>query len=439
MVEIKITLDTISPTKKKFKVEISPDLVSSEIRKAYNDLGKTAKLKGFRPGKIPINVLKRFFSEQIQTEVTSKLIKESFTKALEEHHLTFLSVPVFDKGDKGPLEEGKKFDYTAEFEVKPEIEVKDYEGIELKREKDVVSDELVWKRIEELRDHNAPLKTIDDREAKEGDIVTIDYESFLEEKKPKHIREKDVSFPLGSGKLMDEFEKNLLGMKLNEEKEFEIKYPETHSDKLLAGKYVRFKIKLNGIKEKVLPELDDEFAKDLGDYESFKELWKKVKEDCLREEEKNIRDRLVEDLMDKIIEKNPFEVPESLVKNQLQYLILEYSQNPRINPEEKISLADLTKRAIKLVRADLILEKVAEKEWILAEDKDVEQELERISEETQQSLDRIRAVYMEPNRLENLKAQLLREKTINFLLSKVNIIEKEESREPDSYSNRTGQ
>lgn len=435
--EMKITLDTISPTKKKFKVEIPPDLVSSEIRKAYNDLGKTAKLKGFRPGKIPINVLKRFFSEKIQTEVTSKLINESFTKALEEHHLAFLSVPVFV--DKGPLEEGKKFDYTAEFEVKPEIEVKDYEDIELKREKAVVSDELVWKRIEGLRDHNAPLKTIDDREAKEGDIVTIDYESFLEEKKAQHIREKDVSFPLGSGKLMDEFEKNLLGMKLNEEKGFEIKYPETHSNKLLAGNYVRFKIKLNEIKEKVLPELDDEFAKDLGDYESLKELWEKVKEDCIREEEENIRDRLVEDLMDKIIEKNPFEVPESLVKNQLQYLILEYSKNPRINPEEKISLDDLTKRAIKLVRTDLILEKVAEKEWILAEDKDVEQELERISEETQQSLDKIRAVYMEPNRLENLKAQLLREKTIKFLLSKVNIIEKEESREPDSYSNRTGQ
>lgn len=419
--EIKVELDAISPIKKKIKVEIPPDLVNSEIWKAYNNLGKTAKLKGFRPGKIPINVLKRFFSEQIQEEVSSKLINESFTKTLEEHHLTSLSVSVIDKGK---LEEGKKFDYTAEFEVKPEIEVEDYESMELEREKAIVSDELVWKRIEGLRNHHAPLRTIEDREAREGDIVTIDYESFLEGKKVRYNRERDVSFHLGSGKLVEEFEKNLLGMKLNEEKEFEIKYPEAYSNKGLAGKGVRFRVKLKEIKERVLPELDDEFAKDLGNYENFKELWENVKEDCLRIAEERIKGRLVEDLMDKMIEKYPFEVPESLLKNQLRHLFLEYSQNPRINPEEEISLDELTKRAIKLVRTDLILEKVAEKESILVEDKDVEEKLERISKETQRSLDRIKAVYMEPDRLENLKVQMLREKVINFLLSKVTIREK---------------
>lgn len=420
--EIKVELDAISPIKKKIKVEIPPDLVNSEIQKAYNNLGKTAKLKGFRPGKIPINVLKRFFSEQIQEEVSSKLINESFTKTLEEHHLTSLSVSVIDKGK---LEEGKKFDYTAEFEVKPEIEVEDYESMELEREKAIVSDELVWKRIEGLRNHHAPLRTIEDREAREGDIVTIDYESFLEEKKVRYNRERDVSFHLGSGKLVEEFEKNLLGMKLNEEKGFEIKYPEAYSNKGLAGKWVRFKVKIKEIKEKVLPELDDEFAKDLGNYENFKELWEKVKEDCLRIAEEKIKGRLVEDIMDKMIEKYPFEVPEILLKNQLRHLFLEYSQNPRINLEEEISLLDeLTKKAIKLVRTDLILEKVAEKESILVEDKDVEEKLEEISQGNQQSLARIKALYMDPHRLENLKAQILREKVINFLLSKVTIREK---------------
>jgi len=395
-VEIKVDIDTISPVKKKIKVEISPELVNAEIQRVCNDLRKTARLKGFRPGKIPINVLKRFFCEQIQREVSSKLINDSFTKALEDHHLTSLSTPVFDTGQ---LEEGKKFDYTAEFEVKPEIEIGDYKDIELVKEKPVVSDEIVWEKIEALRDQHAPLRTIEDREAKEGDIVTIDYESFVGGKKTRYKQERNVSLSLGSGKLLEEFEKKLLGMRLDEEKEFEIRYPEDHSNKAVAGKWVRFRVRLKEIKEKVLPELDDEFAKDLGNYESFKELWEKVKEDCLKEEEERIRHRLVEDLMDKIIEKNPFEVPESLVKNQLQYLILEYSQNPRTKSAEEISLDELTDRAIKLVKTDLILEKIAEKESIRVEDKDVEEKLGEISRETQQILYRVTAIYNEPNRL----------------------------------------
>jgi trigger factor len=422
---MRVNVESLSNTEKKVEVFIPREDVAAKIEEVFNEIRRNAKIKGFRPGKAPREIIEATYGSYIFEEVSSKLVSESFKKVLEEASIIPISRPQITT-DK--IERDKEFHYTAIFEVIPEFEVKDYIGIELKRQKHVVKDQDVERVINQIREQSAQAKPIEgDREVRSGDYLIIDYAGFLEGKPIRDLQAKDVHVVVGEGKLIAEFENNLIGMRKGEEREFELTYPDEFQMRDIAGKAVRFRVNVKEILERILPEIDDEFAKDLGE-ESLEGLKKKIKEDLEKRLERESEDKLRGDIIKSLIEKNPFDVPSSLIENEVARMRREFKYNlqrhgievPELNheAEEKIR-----QRAIDNVKASIILGAIARKEGIKAEDEEIEDKLTEISRSVRVPLEKIREVYEKNNMIEELEARLIEDKVLRFLIEKSNIEE----------------
>src|SRR3990172_8529155 len=273
---MKVNVESLSNTEMKVEVFIPKEEVTGKIEEVFKELERDAKIKGFRPGKAPRRVIEAAYGSYIFEEVSSRLVSQSFEKALEEVSIIPISRPRITK-DK--IERDKEFHYTAVFEVIPEFEVKDYTGIELKKEKREVKEEDLALVLNQLRERGAQAKPIgEDREVRTGDYLIIDYVGVVDGKPIKDLKAKDAQVIVGDKRLMAEFEDNLIGIKKGEEKEFEITYPEDFQMKDVAGKKVKFTVTVKEILERILPELDDEFSKDLGE-ENLEGLKKRIRGD----------------------------------------------------------------------------------------------------------------------------------------------------------------
>jgi trigger factor len=424
---MKASVEEISPIKKKVSVEIPEDQVVKEVESAYKDLGKKAKIKGFRPGKVPRNILERYFKDYVKTEVIQKLIEESYPKALSETHLEPVSPPVVDPGE---FEGGKPFQYSAVIEVKPDIQLGGYTGLKIEGKKEEVKDEEVEERLKALQNLHANLKTISEaRPIQAGDYVILDYEASMGGKPLEGGKATDFTVEVGSGQFIPTLEEKLIGLKPEEEREIEVSFPEDYGYQKWAGKTLSFQVKIKEIKEKILPPLDDEFAKDLGDYSSFEELKAKLKGEIQKEKELALEQQLKDRVVDQLLEANPFEVPESLVEEQTKALVSDTKlrlaaqgvdlKNLGIS-EEKLQ-ADYRAVAQRQVKTFLILERIAGQEGILATDEEAEARLQEMAERMRQKLDVVKRYYEKNGLLPEVKAGIIRDKTLNFLLEKANI------------------
>jgi len=424
---MKVTVEDISPLKKKMNVEVPEDWVGKEMNAIYQDLGKKAKIKGFRPGKVPRNILERYFKDYVKTEVLQKLIQDAYPQALQEVSLHPVSPPAIDPGE---VEKEKPFQFSAVFEIKPEIQLGNYLGVPIEGKKEEVTDEDVETRLKGLQNLHAQLKTIEvTRPIQNGDFAIIDYEARMEGKPVEGGKSVDATVEVGSGRFIPTLEEKLVGLKPEEEKEIEVTFPEDYGYQKWAGKALTFNVKIKEVKEKILPPLDDEFAKDVGDFSSIEELKKKLREDIRKEKdllsERESKDRMI----DRLLEANPFDVPESLVEDQAKSLVSETkmrlaSQGMEIKnigvTEEKL-LADYQETARKQVRTFLILEKIAEREGIEVTDEEVEKRLQEISEKFRQKLDTVKRYYEKNGLIPEVKAGILTDKTLSFLLQKADI------------------
>jgi trigger factor len=422
-----INVEELSSIKKKVSVEIPGDQVTKEVDSFYRELGKKAKIKGFRPGKVPRNILERHFKDYVKAEVIQKLIQETYPAALSETNLHPVSNPMIDPGD---LESGKSFQYSATVEVKPGIQLEDYLGLKIEGKKEEVKDEEVEDRLKGLQNLHANLKTIQEaRPIQNGDFVIVDYEARMDGKPLEEGRATDFTVEVGSGRFIPAFEERLIGLRLEEEREIEVSFPEDYGYKKWAGKTISFHVKIKEIKEKILPVLDDEFAKDLGDYSSLEELRSKLRQDIEREKKLLLDQQLKDQLVDQLLQRNTFEVPESLVEEQTKALVSDTklrlaAQGIKIDAlgvsEEKLK-EDYRETALKQVRTFLILEKIAGQEGISVIDEEVENRLKEISERTHQKLDVVKRYYEKNELIPEVKAGIMNEKTLNFLLEKANI------------------
>jgi trigger factor len=424
---MKASVEEISSIKKKVSVEIPEDQVAKEVDSTYKDLGQKAKIKGFRPGKVPRNILERYFKDYVKTEVIQKLIEETYPKALSETHLEPVSPPMVEPGE---FEGGKPFQYSAVIEVKPDIQLKGYTGMKIEGKKEEVKDEEVEERLKALQNLHANLKTISEaRPIQAGDYVIVDYEASLGGKPLEGGKAIDFTVDVGSGQFIATFEEKLIGLKPDEEREIEVSFPEDYGYKKWAGKTISFQVKIKEIKEKILPSLDDEFAKDLGDYSSFEELRGKLKGEIEKEKELALERQLKDRVVDQLIEANPFEVPESLVEEQAKTLVSDTKlrlaaqgvdlKNLGIS-EEKLQ-GDYRAVAQRQVKTFLILEKIAGQEGILATDEEAEARLQEMAERMRQKLDVVKRYYEKNGLLPEVKAGIIRDKTLNFLLEKADI------------------
>jgi trigger factor len=424
---MKMNVEDISLIKKKLSIEIPEDQVTKEVDSFYREVGKKAKIKGFRPGKVPRNILERYFKDYVKAEVIQKLVKDTYPTALSETNLQPVSPPAIDTGE---LENGKSFQYSATIEIKPEIKIEGYLGLNIEGKRENAKDEEVEERLKALQNLHAHLKTVSEaRPIQNGDYVIFDYEAKMGNKPLEDGKAVDFTLEVGSGRFIPSLEEKLIGLKPEEEKEVDISFPEDYGYTKWAGKTISFHVKIKEIKEKILPSLDDEFAKDLGGYSSLEELKTKLKEEIENEKELALKRELKDQLVDQLVQANDFEVPESLVEEQTKVLVSDAklrlaSQGLAIKnldvSEEKLK-EDYREIAQKQVRTFLILEKIAAQEGITVTDEETDNRMREVSEKTHQKFDVVKRYYEKNGLIPEVKAGILTEKTLNFLLEKANI------------------
>ncbi len=427
---MKTDLENLSPVKKKIKIEIEAGEVTKKIDEAYKDLKKGVKLPGFRPGKAPRTLLERQFGDQVMEDVARKLINETFLKAVEETNVSPLNMPVFENGI---LKAGQNFSYSAVMEVRPEFDIKDYIGLEVEKEICSVSDEDVDKQLEEIRKSRGTLTSItEDRGIEDGDYAVIEFRGFEDDKPLEGAEGSNFLLQVGSNHFHQDFEKALIGLKKGADSEIKVDFEENYSQPKLAGKSVRFEVKVEDVKEMILPDLDDALAKDLGaDFESLDELKKKIEENLQTQEEKRIDRELKGRLMDKISESVDFELPESLVESELdngverikQSLLRSGSNLEKAGLDEGRLREDLAPTSKKRVKEMLILDEIAKRDDLTIDEAELSEGFREMSAGLGQQPEIIRKYYEANNLLESFRVQLLEEKTLNYLVENANIID----------------
>ena len=424
-----VKIEQLGPVKKKINVVIPPEKVAEEIDSIYQKLRKTVKIKGFRPGKVPEKIIKSYYKEQVEGEVISKLIEVSYPEALKRVQVVPSSQPVVENGI---LEEGKEFFYSASFEVKPEIALKDYDNLKVEKEKLTVTKKDVEDRLTMLRESHASLKEVEeDRPIKVGDFILMDCEGTLQGKPFEGGEARDHLLEVGPDNYLPGLSNKLIGLRKDSSEEAILKIPEDYHRKDLAGKEIDLKIRIKGLKEKILPKLDDNFARDVGEYQGLEDLKKKLEENLEKEERQRIESLVRNKIIDQLIEKNPFEIPSSMTERQIEFMMADtqrilLSQGSSL---EKLGLPlDTMKEsyrsdAERQVKCSLLVEAIAKEKGITISDEEVEEKLKDIAQSNNQDVEKVRTFYKREGLWEGLKIKLLENKTLDFLLEKTIIIE----------------
>jgi trigger factor len=421
---MKVEIEQLGPIRKKMSVALPPELVDREVEKAYLKLQQEIRLKGFRPGKAPRALLQRYFKAQVEEDVISALVQDSYPRALDENKMLPVSQPVIEKG---VLEKGKEFSYTASFEIKPVLDVQGYQGLQLEKEKLSITEQDIEQQLKNLQDNHATLKAVEGREARAGDCVVIDYEGSIEGKPFAGSSLKDHLLEIAPESFLPGFSEQLTGLEAGQEKAFALAMPAGYARDDLAGKTIDFKVQLREIKEKILPALDDEFARDLGAYADLADLKEKIRASLTAQRQQQIETGLREKIAGTLIEKNPVEVPPAMIEQQIRNMIVSmqqrlYSQGVNFEnfPYSIEKLSEIYREpAEKQVRTSLLLEAIAGKENITVSEENLENRYGEIA----QSLNQEPAAVRKSIEPELIKAQLLEEKAIDFIIAHATVTE----------------
>jgi len=310
-----IKIEEINPVKKKISVEIPWEEVKRELDAAYRTVGKKARVKGFRPGKTPRHILETYFREDAEGEAVSNLVQRSFEEAVQANSLQPVARPEIDQSGIQPE---KSFTYSATLEVEPVVEPRGYIGMELRREDASVTDRDVEERLEELRHMYSSLEDVEgDRPVQNGDFLLIDFEGKLGSEPRKELTETGFRIEVGSKRLVPGFEDALVGMRKGESKEFTVRFPEDYHIRDFASQDITFHATVRDVRVKVLPALDDQFIKNFERYESLEALRADLRKSLEEEKSVRARDALRKAVNDRLLEANPFEVPEAFIERQI--------------------------------------------------------------------------------------------------------------------------
>jgi trigger factor len=418
---MKIDVDIVSPTERKIRVELPGDAVDKEFVRVYETLGQRAKIKGFRPGKVPRSVLEGFYGEEVKGQVLSRLVEQSLGEVFKDRGLKVISEP---EVEADALEEGRAFAFSATVEVKPEVEVKNYLGLELKKAKLSVDEEQVEHALRRLQDAHAQLVPVEDRDTVErGDIVTLDFSGSIDGKPIAAGKSENYSLEVGRGSVLPEFEEALIGLKKNGEHIISVPYPAEYFNAELAGKVALFSVTVREIKKKVLPSLDDEFAKDRGDSGTLEELKQKIRVQLKAELGEFQKEELKQQLVDRLVEAHSFDVPHSMIERQVRYLMERHqrAQHSTAVPDAS-SLEqlrnELQPHAERQVKVTLLLEKIADIEKIEVLDTELQKRIEDAARAAADHAPAIRKYYGLSDARESLRSQMMMDRTIDLLLAR---------------------
>jgi trigger factor len=414
----------VNETRKTVRVEIPTDIVSGEIDRVARDYARKARIPGFRPGKAPARVVKQRFKEQILHDVLHDLVPRAVDDALRERGVEAVDTP--DVRDVN-IEEGQPLTFTASFDTLPSFEPGDLATIMLRRPRVAIDDDAVSGALQRLRDRAARFEPVEGRGIDHGDTATVD----LVRRDPdgRTNPHENVSIELGAKANPPGFDEQLLGLEPGATKEFTIHYPQDHPIGELAGTDISYTVTVKAIKRRVLPELDDEFAKDLGEFDSLDSLRGRVRED-LEHDAQHEADRAVRaEMMKALAARLPFEVPESLVQREIDRRVEEFAHrlmDERIDPRQagidwaafRDSQRDVAREAI---AAALVLDEITRREQLTVADEEIEREVTRYAERSGRTPAAVRAALEKEGGLSRVAAGLRREKSIDFVLSRATI------------------
>lgn len=429
---MKVTVEDQSSVKKILHIEVPLEDVTRELDSAYAQLKKTAKIKGFRPGKAPRSVLTRFYGKDVNADVSGKLIQSAFMEAIKETELNIVGSP---KVDPPALKAQSPYAFDAEVEVNPEIADIEFKGLALNKTKYAISEEEVDTQLKMLRKNMAKREKIDeDRPLQLDDVAVIDYEGF-KDGKPFEPTKKTENFiiQVGAGQIVKDLDDGIVGMRVDEEREMDVTFPDDYFKQELVGQTVRFKVKLNEIREEMLPELDDDFAKSIGEkFDSLDTLKDEIRKNLASGYEKRTEQELNEQIFQKLLEQTEFEVPDTLVDGELEHILRDaersFEQNNRSFEDLGISRASLSEKyrptAEKQVRRHLILSKIIEQEKLELSDAELDQAFEEMSETYQQPVEHIKGYYNQNKEgLQLFKHTMLEKKALKLIIDNGQITE----------------
>src|SRR5213080_1444292 len=398
----RVTLEDLTPVRKRLQVEISATDVQAELERAFTVVGRQARLRGFRPGRVPRPVLERTFGEQVRREVLGRLVEESFRQAIETHRLEPVSTPDIDAD---PLTPGQSLRYSATVDVRPVIEVGNLEGLEVRRPSTTVTDEAVEAALGRLRESAAQLRPIVDRAVVEaGDIVSVDLTSRLEGAESVH--REGVLVEAGAGTFPLALERQLVGQHSGAELTLQVPYPRDYPNAGLAGKTPEFEVAIRELRSKELPALDDDFARDHGRCQSLAELRTRVRSDLEREAEARATDTMHEAVLDQLFARHPFDVPPTLVERRVEAQL--GTLGVREGADHQHALDEL--------RAELLLDAVASRLDITVDESEIEAAIETLAARESHGAERLRALYRRPEAHAALHAKLVRDRALARLV-----------------------
>lgn len=431
-------VDTVSSVERRIRVEVPAVAVDEEFSRVYGDLSQRTRIKGFRPGKVPRSVMQGIYGDAVRGEVLSHLVEHCLREVFRERGLKVVSRP---EVETEPLEEGRAFAFSALVQVKPEIEVQDYLGLEVEKVKLSVDDGQVELGLRRLQEACARLEPVEDRDTvQEGDFVILDFDGSIEGKPLSGGKRQNTHLEVGRDQTLPQFQEALVGLKKGIEHTISVMYPADFFNRELAGKAAAFRVLIREIKKKILPALDDEFAKDYGECATLGELGERIRS-RLESELIEIQAREAkEQLLARLIEGHRFEVPRAMVDQQARYLgerqlarreaegsTLGLTSKGSGLSEAQRSTGEIPKeieaQALRQVQAMLLIEKIAAVEKIQVTDEELRQDIDRLARSAGEKGAALRELYRREEARESLRSEMVFERTLDWLLQRAKVKE----------------
>jgi len=434
-----VVITDVAQCQKDISIEVSAEEVKKEFEKTYDAYMRYVKVPGFRPGRVPRDVVKQRFSKEVKDEVVGQLLPHALQHAVVDHKLRVIGEPRINEIS---ITEGEPFKFTASIEVLPEIELKEYKGIKVTKQLTPVTDEDVETAINSLRENAVEFVPVEDRSSKDGDFVSVNLVGKFVDPQSEHEKEDlkadGVEIEIGAESTQPEFTENLRDVKPDDIREFRVIYPEDFNSKGLAGKTVDFTATVLAVREKELPELDDEFAKSSGDYETIQQLRDNVRENLAQNAETEADNRLRESLLTQLLETHQFDVPTVLVNEGAESRLREFSSMlsrmglpaeiaRTINWEERIKEAQVD--ATRDVRAALLVSKIADAEGLKVGEDEVDSEIELMAASSGQTAEQLKARLTREEAISSIESRLRYRKALDVILGSAEVTVEEISKD----------
>lgn len=431
-----VTVKDINTVKKELLFELGSEQIEKSLDKAYKRAQKKAKIKGFRPGKAPLNLIKRLYREQIRMEVMEEMVQEAYSAALQENEISPIAAPEIE--NVSFLEDDSALTFTAKVEILPEITFSAYDDIELEKRSTEVEDAEVDAELEKLRQSMAQFKTIDERASQDGDTVEIDFIGRLDGEEFEGGSAEGFSIEIGSGRFIPDLERQLVGLEIDKSYDLDTTFPEDYHKKELAGKKTVFSVTVKSIREKDLPELNDDLATQVsgGEVETLDALREKMTEYVTSSKQDMVKSQNTSELLSALRERADFELPESMLKEETERALTSASSrftSQGITPEKAKELINDNQEQIESDAADtvkntLILEKLAELEKIESTPDEVGERFQKFIQSSGSNPQEVFEQFKgrEGELTSMLQREVVMEKIISHLLDKVSYIEPEE-------------